>query len=127
MLRASYYYFRKGSVCYILTFYSQCFYSELSICSYVFNRGIQLLWFICFYYTLIYNKYIIFIMFYFKLLRNFVFPNFFEYVPFKHICKLQKRNHNPPVFDHRQQSVTTERQSPIGYRIIVVKDIVNLI
>ena len=49
-------------------------------CYYLYYREIHLRRFICYYCTLIYDNYIIFIMFYFKSLRSFAFLATFESV-----------------------------------------------
>ena len=131
LLCASDYYGRKGTVCYVLTFYSQYSYGELSIFSYLFYRKMHLLRFICCYCTFIHNTYIIFIMFYLKSSRNLVFLTYFESIPLcyfqTHFFAAEKLIPNLPIFDHPQRRVTTERQSPITVWLIVVRDISNQI
>ena len=83
----------KGPVCYVLTFYSQYLYSESSILFFILNdHKIHLLRLILCYCTLIYDKSVIIIMFYFKSSHNFVLFTNYEYFPlwyFEHNILMQ--------------------------------------
>ena len=87
-------------------------------CSYLYDHKVYLRRFMCCYCTLIYNNYVIVIMFYLKSQRNYVFLKNFESVTcgiFEHNCfAADKEIQNLPVFDHTQHSANTERQRTIG-------------
>ena len=131
MLCARNYYYRKEPVFYVLTFYSNYLYGELSIFSYLYYCEIHLCRLICLYCTLTYNNYVIFIMLYFKLSSNFYFLVNIEYVPFWYFwtqfLSADKEIHNIPIFDHPQRSATTEIWITIGGKQIMARDILTQI
>ena len=72
-----------------------------------------------------------FIMIYCKPSRNFAFLTNFECVPLWYfltqLFAADNKIHNLPIFDHPQNSTTTERQSSIRGWLIVVREIKNRI
>ena len=131
LLRARYYYYRKGPVCYVLKFYSQYRYGELSISLFYILSWDTTYWvhFLPLYIDL--QKICYFIMFNFKPSQDFVFLTNFGSFPLWYFwaqCfSAEKQIHNLPIFVHPQHSATTERRSTIGGRLIVVREIVTQI
>ena len=130
VLHASDYYNRKGPVWYVLTFYNQYIYGELSI----------LLLFILFQDTPAYVCFLIlyfdlceilhFIMFCLSSSRNLCYLKFWNssFTIFSNtILCCRQINPQPTIFDHPKHSVNTARWIPIGGWMIVVREIATQI